>query len=108
MALQALTVMLIGAMLTMNRRCWSDLGMDFMKVHLNKLHCIFQPTNCDLICKLFFLFRGKNFVIKYEGCFSNGDSDCFVLEHVEHDRPEVIIRYSQFLFSFVCLSLSDH
>ena len=28
-------------------------------------------------------------MIKYEGCFKNGDSDCFVLEHVEHDRPEV-------------------
>ncbi|PON64619.1 Serine/threonine protein kinase [Parasponia andersonii] len=35
-------------------------------------------------------FGGKSFVIKYEGCFKNGDSDCFVLEHVEHDRPEVL------------------
>jgi cell division control protein 7 len=35
-------------------------------------------------------FRGKDFVVKYEGCFKNGNSDCFVLEHVEHDRSEVI------------------
>ncbi|KAM4085547.1 hypothetical protein ACJW30_10G036000 [Castanea mollissima] len=35
-------------------------------------------------------FGGKNFIIKYEGCFTNGNSDCFVLEHVEHDRPEVL------------------
>lgn len=35
-------------------------------------------------------FGGKSFVIKYEGCFKSGNSDCFVLEHVEHDRPEVL------------------
>ncbi|XP_059443355.1 uncharacterized protein LOC132175423 isoform X2 [Corylus avellana] len=35
-------------------------------------------------------FGGKDFIIKYEGCFKNGNSDCFVLEHVEHDRPEVL------------------
>ncbi|XP_050230192.1 uncharacterized protein LOC126679245 [Mercurialis annua] len=35
-------------------------------------------------------FGGKNFVIKYEGCFKSGDSECFVLEHVDHDRPEVL------------------
>ncbi|KAF3448256.1 hypothetical protein FNV43_RR08969 [Rhamnella rubrinervis] len=35
-------------------------------------------------------FGGKNFVIKYEDSFKSGDSDCFVLEHVEHDRPEVL------------------
>ncbi|KAM6562539.1 hypothetical protein CsatB_022537 [Cannabis sativa] len=34
--------------------------------------------------------QGKSFVIKYEGSVKNGDSDCFVLEHVEHDRPEVL------------------
>lgn len=47
------------------------------------------------ICTMTFLLRtlvydrGKNFVIKYEGSFKNGNSDCLVLEHVEHDRPEV-------------------
>uniref|UniRef100_A0ACD5TMB6 Uncharacterized protein n=1 Tax=Avena sativa TaxID=4498 RepID=A0ACD5TMB6_AVESA len=33
-------------------------------------------------------FGGKNFVIKYEGRFRSGELDCFVLEHVKHDRPE--------------------
>ena len=38
----------------------------------------------------------------------NGNSNCFVLEHVEHDRPEVIIQYP-FLFLFYFLFfLSDH
>ncbi|KAJ7952580.1 Kinase like protein [Quillaja saponaria] len=35
-------------------------------------------------------FGGKNFIIKYKNCFKNGNSDCFVLQHVEHDRPEVL------------------
>lgn len=35
-------------------------------------------------------FGGRNFVIKYECSFKNGDSECFVLEHVEHDRPEIL------------------
>ncbi|TQD91212.1 hypothetical protein C1H46_023226 [Malus baccata] len=33
-------------------------------------------------------FGGKNFVIKYEGHIKNENSRCFVLQHVEHDRPE--------------------
>ncbi|XP_010531675.1 PREDICTED: uncharacterized protein LOC104807924 isoform X2 [Tarenaya hassleriana] len=37
-------------------------------------------------------FGGKNFIIKYEGCLKSGDSDCFILEHVEHDRPELLKR----------------
>ncbi|XP_068305022.1 uncharacterized protein [Pyrus communis] len=35
-------------------------------------------------------FGGKNFVIKYEGHIKNESSSCFVLQHVEHDRPEVL------------------
>ncbi|KAF5735122.1 hypothetical protein HS088_TW15G00622 [Tripterygium wilfordii] len=35
-------------------------------------------------------FGGRNFVIKYEGCIKSGNFDCFVLEHVQHDRPEVL------------------
>ncbi|XVF52536.1 hypothetical protein PTKIN_Ptkin05aG0026300 [Pterospermum kingtungense] len=35
-------------------------------------------------------FGGRNFVIKYEGCFKSANSDCFVLQYVEHDRPEVL------------------
>ncbi|KAL1834752.1 hypothetical protein ACET3Z_004403 [Daucus carota] len=37
-------------------------------------------------------FGGKNFVIKYEGSFKYGNAHCLVLEHVEHDRPEVLKR----------------
>ncbi|GAY62159.1 hypothetical protein CUMW_215600 [Citrus unshiu] len=51
-------------------------------------------------------FGGKNFIIKYEGCFKCGDSDCFVLEHVKHDRPEVLkkeIDLSQLQWYGYCL-----
>uniref|UniRef100_A0A7N0VFQ3 non-specific serine/threonine protein kinase n=1 Tax=Kalanchoe fedtschenkoi TaxID=63787 RepID=A0A7N0VFQ3_KALFE len=37
-------------------------------------------------------FGGKNFIIRFEDSFKYGDSQCFVLEHVEHDRPEVLKR----------------
>ncbi|KAL2548036.1 putative serine/threonine-protein kinase cdc7 [Forsythia ovata] len=37
-------------------------------------------------------FGGKSFVIKYECSLKKGNSDCLVLEHVEHDRPEVLKR----------------
>ncbi|VVA93375.1 unnamed protein product [Arabis nemorensis] len=37
-------------------------------------------------------FGGKNFIIKYEGCLKNGDSDCIILEHLEHDRPDLLKR----------------
>ncbi|CAH2078831.1 unnamed protein product [Thlaspi arvense] len=37
-------------------------------------------------------FGGKNFIIKYEGCLKNGDSDCIILEHLEHDRPDCLRR----------------
>ncbi|XP_020519796.1 uncharacterized protein LOC18429215 [Amborella trichopoda] len=37
-------------------------------------------------------FGGRNFVIKYEGSFKSGNLDCFVLEHVQHERPEVLKR----------------
>ncbi|CAL0305951.1 unnamed protein product [Lupinus luteus] len=35
-------------------------------------------------------FGGKNFIIKFEDSFKSSSGDCFVLEHVEHDRPEVL------------------
>ncbi|XP_057977782.1 uncharacterized protein LOC131164533 [Malania oleifera] len=35
-------------------------------------------------------FGGKNFVIKFEDSFKSGNSECFVLEHVDHDRPEML------------------
>ncbi|GMJ15081.1 hypothetical protein like AT4G16970 [Hibiscus trionum] len=35
-------------------------------------------------------FGGRNFIIRYEGCVRRENSDCFVLQYVEHDRPEVL------------------
>ncbi|MBA0740921.1 hypothetical protein Gogos_014104 [Gossypium gossypioides] len=37
-------------------------------------------------------FGGKNFIIRYEGYIKSENSDCFVLQYVEHDRPEVLKR----------------
>ncbi|GMH28832.1 hypothetical protein Nepgr_030675 [Nepenthes gracilis] len=37
-------------------------------------------------------FGGRNFVIKYEGSVKSANLDCFVLQYVEHDRPEVLKR----------------
>ncbi|KAJ1296222.1 hypothetical protein BS78_01G283300 [Paspalum vaginatum] len=35
-------------------------------------------------------FGGQNYVIKYECSLKSGELDCFVLEHVVHDRPEIL------------------
>jgi hypothetical protein len=40
-------------------------------------------------------------VIKYECSLKSGDLECFVLEHVQHDRPEVSVIYSLKLFVFL-------
>ncbi|KAL9817821.1 putative protein kinase Group-Pl-2 family [Arabidopsis thaliana] len=37
-------------------------------------------------------FGGKNCIIKHQGCLKNGDSDCIILEHLEHDRPDSLKR----------------
>ncbi|XP_019088026.1 PREDICTED: cell division cycle 7-related protein kinase-like isoform X2 [Camelina sativa] len=37
-------------------------------------------------------FGGKNCIIKHEGCLKNGDSDCIILEHLAHDRPDLLKR----------------
>uniref|UniRef100_A0A5B7BJ09 non-specific serine/threonine protein kinase n=1 Tax=Davidia involucrata TaxID=16924 RepID=A0A5B7BJ09_DAVIN len=37
-------------------------------------------------------FGGRNFIIKYEGSFKNANRECFILEHFDHDRPEVLKR----------------
>ncbi|MED6143812.1 hypothetical protein PIB30_009312 [Stylosanthes scabra] len=37
-------------------------------------------------------FGGRSFIIKFEGSFKSGSNDCFVLEHIEHDKPEVLKR----------------
>ena len=54
---------------------------------------------------VFFFCRGKSFVIRYEGCFRSGELDCFVLEHVKHDRPEV--NYFYLLWMLILLSTID-
>ncbi|PQQ03487.1 uncharacterized protein Pyn_13991 [Prunus yedoensis var. nudiflora] len=47
--------------------------------------------------------RGRNFIIKCEGSFKSGDSEFFILEHVEQDRPEGVmhgdVKPGNFLFS---------
>ncbi|CAI0534989.1 unnamed protein product [Linum tenue] len=35
-------------------------------------------------------FGGRNYIIRYEGHFKSENSLCFVLEHIEHDKPEVL------------------
>ncbi|XP_057775600.1 uncharacterized protein LOC130994574 isoform X2 [Salvia miltiorrhiza] len=35
---------------------------------------------------------GRNFVIKYEGSFKSKSAVCLVLQHVQHDRPEILKR----------------
>ncbi|KAK8692887.1 hypothetical protein V6N13_070491 [Hibiscus sabdariffa] len=35
-------------------------------------------------------FGGRNFIIRYEECVRSENSDCFVLQYVEHDTPEVL------------------
>lgn len=35
-------------------------------------------------------FGGRNYVIKHEGSFKFGQSECSVLEHFSHDRPEAL------------------
>lgn len=87
-ALQALMLMLTGIMLEMSRECWSVLGKD---LNTKKFFHIVWRQSFGAYRLVTFIYRGKNFVIKYEGCFKNGNTDCSVLEHVEHDRPEVII-----------------
>lgn len=52
----------------------------------------FNYDACCLLSFNFSWFRGKNCIIKFEGSFKSGNSDCFVLEHVEHERPEVTVE----------------
>ncbi|CAJ2673979.1 unnamed protein product [Trifolium pratense] len=44
-------------------------------------------------------------MIKFEGSFKSGNSDCFVLEHVEHEQPELHIEQGTVL-ELVSFSLS--
>ncbi|THG10677.1 hypothetical protein TEA_010373 [Camellia sinensis var. sinensis] len=49
-------------------------------------------SSSQVLMKMLIDIMGKNFVIKYEGSFKSGNSECLVLEHVHHDRPEVLKR----------------
>ncbi|XP_028772885.1 probable cell division control protein 7 homolog 2 [Neltuma alba] len=33
---------------------------------------------------------GKNYIINYKDRFKNGNTHCFVLQYIEHDKPEVL------------------
>ncbi|KAF3649350.1 putative vesicle-associated protein 2-1-like [Capsicum annuum] len=65
---------------------------DGVKVAIKCPHSNANRTHVHNELKMLQRFGGKNFVIKYEGSFKNGNSDCLVLEHVEHDRPDVLKR----------------
>ncbi|CAA6657130.1 unnamed protein product [Spirodela intermedia] len=62
-----------------------------------------HPYHIHNELKMLERFGGRCFIIKYEGFFKSGNSECFVLEHVEHDRPEGIVhrdvKPGNFLFS---------
>ncbi|CAN6566497.1 unnamed protein product [Malus baccata var. baccata] len=53
-------------------------------------HVKAHKHHVDTERKMLERFGGRNFIIKYEGSFRSGDSECFILEHVEHDRAEVL------------------
>lgn len=96
--------MLIHIMFTMNRRCWNALGTNKFMSSENFIMIFFLFHAVTLnICIMFFCCRGKNFVIKYECSLRSGDLECFVLEHVEHDRPEVetLMLSLMFIFPFI-------
>ncbi|PUZ40077.1 hypothetical protein GQ55_9G395600 [Panicum hallii var. hallii] len=49
-----------------------------------------HPHHVNNELKMLERFGGKNCVIKYECSLKSGDLECFVLEHVQHDRPEIL------------------
>ncbi|MQL68513.1 hypothetical protein Taro_000840 [Colocasia esculenta] len=49
-----------------------------------------HPYHVNNELKMLERFGGRSFIINYEGSFKSGRSECFVLEHVDHDRPEVL------------------
>ncbi|XP_008459796.2 uncharacterized protein LOC103498819 isoform X2 [Cucumis melo] len=53
-------------------------------------HVNAHKHNVNNELKMLERFGGRNFIIKYEGSISSGNSECLILEHVEHDRPEVL------------------
>ncbi|CAN6300112.1 unnamed protein product [Urochloa humidicola] len=49
-----------------------------------------HPHHVNNELKMLERFGGTNFVIKYECSLKTGDLECFVLQHVQHDRPEIL------------------
>ncbi|TKV94881.1 hypothetical protein SEVIR_9G325000v4 [Setaria viridis] len=49
-----------------------------------------HPHHVNNELKMLERFGGKHCVIKYECSLKSGELECFVLEHVEHDRPEIL------------------
>ncbi|XP_022156976.1 uncharacterized protein LOC111023802 isoform X2 [Momordica charantia] len=63
---------------------------DGKRIAIKCPHVNAHKHNVNNELKMLERFGGRNFIIKYEGSFSSGNSECFILEHVEHDRPEVL------------------
>ncbi|XP_048435831.1 LOW QUALITY PROTEIN: uncharacterized protein LOC103966915 [Pyrus x bretschneideri] len=63
---------------------------DEKKVAIKRPHANAHKNHVNNELRMLEKFGGKNFVIKYEGRIKNENSSCFVLQHVEHDRPEVL------------------
>ncbi|KAH9299527.1 hypothetical protein KI387_031209, partial [Taxus chinensis] len=59
------------------------------------IKCPLEKTSSNYVTneiKMLERFGGKNFIIKYEGAFKDNDCDCLILQHVEHEKPEVLRR----------------
>ncbi|XP_038876183.1 uncharacterized protein LOC120068469 [Benincasa hispida] len=63
---------------------------DGKRIAIKCPHVNAHKHNVNNELKMLERFGGRNFIIKYEGSISSGNSECLILEHVEHDRPEVL------------------
>ncbi|XP_022959608.1 uncharacterized protein LOC111460633 [Cucurbita moschata] len=63
---------------------------DGKRIAIKCPHVNAHKHNVNNELKMLERFGGRNFIIKCEGSFSSGNSECLMLEHVEHDRPEVL------------------
>ncbi|XP_057816075.1 uncharacterized protein LOC131029570 isoform X2 [Cryptomeria japonica] len=73
------------------------------------IKCPLEKTSSNYVTneiKMLERFGGKNFIIKYEGAFNENDCDCLILQHVEHEKPEVLrkeINISQIRWYGYCM-----
>lgn len=59
------------------------------------IKCPLEKTSTNYVTneiKMLERFHGKKFIIKYEGSFKYNECDCLILQHIEHDKPEVLKR----------------